>query len=82
MNLYISNLGDKITDESLRAIFATHGEVNAYKIVKDDATGRSCGYGFVDMPNITEAQAAMERINNRVVDGRNVSVKEARSRLS
>lgn len=80
MNLYVSNLGNQITDESLRAIFATHGEVSSSKIIKDHATGFSRGFGFVDMPNDSEAQTAMEKINDTVVDGRNVSVKEARPR--
>jgi RNA recognition motif-containing protein len=80
MNLYVSNLGDQITDESLRAIFATHGEVSSSKIIKDHTTGSSRGFGFVDMPNNVEAQIAMERINGVVVNGRNVSVKEARPR--
>lgn len=80
MNLYVSNLGNKITDESLRAIFATHGEVSSSKIIKDHTTGYSRGFGFIDMPNDLEAQNAIERINDTVVDGRNVSVKEARPR--
>jgi RNA recognition motif-containing protein len=80
MNLYVSNLGDQITDESLRAIFATHGEVNSSKIIKDHSNGSSRGFGFVDMPNDQEAQRAMEKINGVVVNGRNVSVKQARPR--
>ena len=80
MNLYVSNLGDQITDESLRAIFATHGEVSSSKIIKDQGTGFSRGFGFVDMPSDAHAQTAIEKINGTVVNGRNVSVKEARPR--
>ena len=80
MNLYVSNLGDQITDESLGAIFATHGEVCSSKIIKDHLTGYSRGFGFIDMPNDTEAQKAVEKINGMVVNGRNVSVKQARPR--
>lgn len=80
MNLYVSNLGDQITDESLRAIFATHGEVNSSKIIKDHTTGNSRGFGFIDMPNDSDAQSAMEKINGTIVNGRNVSVKEAKPR--
>jgi RNA recognition motif-containing protein len=80
MNLYVSNLGDQITDESLRAIFATHGEVNSSKIIKDHTTGNSRGFGFIDMPNDSHAQSAMEKINGTIVNGRNVSVKEAKPR--
>ena len=75
MNLFVSNLGDQITDESLRAIFATHGEVSSYKIIKDQFSGFSSG--FVFMPNDAEAKAAMLKIDGRVVNGRNLSVKEA-----
>jgi|GraSoiStandDraft_4_1057263.scaffolds.fasta_scaffold92304_3 RNA recognition motif-containing protein len=80
MNLYVSNLGDQITDESLRAIFATHGEVNSSKIIKDHSTGNSRGFGFIDMPNDSHAQSAMQKINGTIVNGRNVSVKEAKPR--
>jgi len=80
MNLYVSNLGDQITDESLRAIFATHGEVSSSKIIKDHTTGSSRGFGFIDMPNESHAHSAIEKINGMVVNGRNVSVKEAKPR--
>jgi RNA recognition motif-containing protein len=80
MNLYVSNLGDQITDESLRAVFATHGEVCSSRIIKNHVTGHSRGFGFIDMPNDTEAQRAIEKINGTVVNGRNLSVKEARPR--
>jgi RNA recognition motif-containing protein len=78
MNLYVSNLGEQITDESLRAIFATHGEVSTSKIIKDHKTGNPRGFGFVDMPNDTEAQNAISKIHGTIVDGCNISVKEAR----
>lgn len=80
MNLYVSNLGDQITDESLRAVFATHGEVNSSKIIKDHSTGASRGFGFVTMPNDEHAQTAIEKINGTIVNGRNLSVKKARPR--
>ena len=78
MNLYVSNLGDQITEESLRAIFATHGAVNSSTIVKQDLTGQSIGFAFIEMPNDKEAHKAMEKLNGMVVNGRNVSVTEAR----
>lgn len=80
MNLYVSNLGDKITDESLRAIFATHGEIRSSKIIKDRFTGDSRGFAFIDMPDDSQAQAAIAKINGTIVDGRDLSVKEARPR--
>jgi RNA recognition motif-containing protein len=78
MNLYVSNLGEKITDDSLRAIFATHGEVGSATIVKDNFSGYSRGFAFVEMPNDTEAALAITRLHGSVLDGRSVSVEEAR----
>lgn len=78
MNLYVSNLGDQVTHESLRAIFATHGEVHSSRIIKDHATGGSRGFAFVEMPNDEAAQTAIAKIDGMVVNGRNISVKEAR----
>ena len=80
MNLYVSNLGDKITDESLRVIFATHGEVSSSKVIKDHFTGYSRGFAFIEMPNDSEAESAISKIDGTVVDGRNIAVKEARPR--
>lgn len=82
MDLYVSNLGDKITDESLRAIFATYGEVNSSKIVTDDSTGYSKTFAFIEMPNAIEAENAMAKINGAVVNGKNLSVKKAGAGLS
>lgn len=78
MNLYVSNLGDQITEESLGAIFATHGAVSSSTIVKDEDTGASKGFAYINMPDDTEASKAMEKLNGMVVNGRNVSVIEAR----
>lgn len=80
MNLYVSNLGEQITDESMRGVFATYGEVSSSKIIKDRFTGYSRGFGFVEMPNQAEAKNAMEKINGSVLNGRNVLVTEARPR--
>ena len=59
MNLYVSNLGDQITDESLGAIFATHGKVASARIIKDRFNGYSRGFAFVHMPDDEEAQKAI-----------------------
>lgn len=80
MNIYVSNLGEKITDESLRAIFATHGEVRSSKVIKDRFTGDSRGFAFIEMPNDNEAESAMSKIDGSVIDGRSIAVKEARPR--
>jgi RNA recognition motif-containing protein len=78
MNLYVSNLGDKITDESLEIIFATHGEVRSSKVIKDRFSGSSRGFAFVEMPNDVEAEKAIARIDGTVVDGRSISVSQTR----
>ncbi|MGZ3880586.1 MAG: RNA recognition motif domain-containing protein [Flavisolibacter sp.] len=79
MNLYVSNLGDQITEESLRAIFATHGAVSSSTLIKNDIPGQSRAFAYIDMPNEKEAHKAMEKLNGMVVNGRNVSVIEART---
>ena len=77
MNLYVSNLGDKITDDSLELIFATYGEVRSSRVIKDRFSGYSRGFAFVEMPNDNEAENAIGRINGTVVDGRSIEVREA-----
>lgn len=81
MDLYVSNLGDKVTEESLRAIFATYGEVNSSRIIRDGSTDYSKSFAFIEMPNATEAENAMAKINGAVVNGKNLSVKELRAGL-
>ena len=78
MNIYVSNLNHLVTDESLKQTFAAHGEVSSAKIILDQFTGYSRGFGFVDMPDETEANSAIEKINGIEVDGRAIYVKEAR----
>ena len=80
MHLYVSNLGDQITDESLGAIFATHGKVIYARVIKDGFDGYSRGFAFVDMPNDQEAQKAIEKLDGMVVNGRSVSVMEAKAK--
>jgi RNA recognition motif-containing protein len=80
MYLYVSNLGERITEESLRAIFATHGEVRSSRIVKDRATGSSRGFALVEMPDDSEAEKAIEKIHNCIVDRRSISVQPAPKR--
>ena len=78
MNLYISNLGEQITDDSLSAIFSTYGVVHSVKIAKDQFTGFSRGFAFIEMPNENEALAAISRLNGSVLNGRSVSVEKAK----
>ena len=72
MNLYVSNLGEQVTEESLRAVFAAHGRIDAFHFMKDQDTGR--GFGLVDMPNDTEARRALKKIHGTVINGRSISV--------
>ena len=78
MNLYISNLGEKITDDSLHAIFSSHGAVESAKVITDHFTGYSRGFGFVEMKNDAEANTAIEKMNGSVIDGHSINVQEAK----
>lgn len=78
MNLYVSNLAYTLSDEELQNEFAAYGTVTHARVVKDRETGRSRGFGFVEMPDDSEARAAMEGLNNAAVGGRPMKVVEAR----
>lgn len=77
MNIRISNLGNNITDESLRAIFATYGHVSSSTVLIDGFTGKVRGVGFVDMPDSIEGAAAIANLSGTVVDGCTLTVTEA-----
>jgi uncharacterized membrane protein YgcG len=70
MNIYVGNLSWNLKDQDLSNLFATHGEVSSAKIVNDKFTNRSKGFGFVEMPNDEQAQAAIAALNGTEVDGR------------
>ena len=78
MNIYISNLSYQITDEDLKDLFAEYGEVSSAKVITDKYTGKSRGFGFVEMPEESQAKQAIQELNNAEVDGRNISVSVAR----
>jgi len=78
MNIYVGNLSWNLKDQDLSNLFATHGEVVSAKIVTDKFTGRSKGFGFVEMANDDQAQAAIAALNGSEVDGRNIVVNESR----
>jgi RNA recognition motif-containing protein len=78
MNIYVGNLSWNLKDQDLLNLFASHGEVASAKIVTDKFTGRSKGFGFVEMPNDDQAQSAISALNGTEVDGRNVVVNESR----
>lgn len=78
MNIYVGNLSWNLKDQDLSNLFAQHGEVSSAKIVTDKFTGRSKGFGFVEMPNDDQAQAAITALNGTDVDGRSIVVNESR----
>jgi len=79
-NIYVGNLAYSVTDDDLRDAFAAFGEVARAKVIMDRDTGRSKGFGFVEMPDDGQAQAAIEGLNEQPINGRNVRVNEARPR--
>jgi RNA recognition motif-containing protein len=80
MNIYTGNLPYRITEDELRDLFAQYGDVSSAKIIIDRDSGRSKGFGFVEMPDDTQAKAAIEALNGTEVQGRNMVVNEARPR--
>ena len=80
MNLYIGNLDYSIKEQQLTELFESIGEVSSVKIITDKMTGRSKGFAFVEMPNDSEAQAAIENLNGKPLRDRQISVTQARPR--
>ncbi|MBN9379786.1 MAG: RNA-binding protein [Chitinophagaceae bacterium] len=78
MNIYVSNLSFNVQDEDLRDFFTPYGEVTSAKIIIDKATGKSKGFGFVEMSDDAAARKAIEELDNATVEGRNIKVAEAR----
>ena len=76
--LYVGNLTYGTNDASLRQLFEAHGEVTSAQVIMDRDTGRSKGFGFVEMANEQEAQNAIAALNGKEVDGRALTVNEAR----
>ena len=80
MKLYVGNLSFDTGESDLRSAFEAHGTVDSVAVVSDKFTGRSRGFGFVEMNNAEEAKAAMEALNEKELDGRKLNVNEARPR--
>jgi RNA recognition motif-containing protein len=80
MNMYVSNLSFNVQDEDLKEFFTEYGEVSSAKVITDRETGRSRGFGFVEMSDDTAAQKAMTELNGGMVEGRAISVTIAKPR--
>ena len=80
MNIYVGNLPFETTEDSLQVAFTEYGEVTTARVITDKFTGRSRGFGFVEMPDNSEAEAAIQALNGKEMDGRPLTVNEARPR--
>ncbi|MDX1945354.1 MAG: RNA-binding protein [Pirellulaceae bacterium] len=80
MRLYVGNLAYSVTSQSLETLFSEFGQVKDASVVQDRDTGRSKGFGFVEMADNSQAQAAIQGLNLKEVDGRCLTVNEARPR--
>jgi RNA recognition motif-containing protein len=80
MNIYVSNLSFHTTDEDLRSMFGKYGEVTSAKVITDKATGRSRGFGFVEISSDDDGKEAIKNLNNKEIEGRAISVSVAKER--
>ena len=80
MNIYVGNLPFSTTTDDLERLFAAHGTVNSAQVLSDRDTGRSRGFGFVEMGNDDEARTAIRELDGSDLDGRRLKVNEARPR--
>ena len=80
MNIYVGNLSYGMSEDELREAFSAYGDVASVKILSDRETGRSRGFGFVEMPNQSEGEAAVNQLNGKELGGRTLRVNEARPR--
>jgi RNA recognition motif-containing protein len=76
--LYVGNLSYRMTDSDLEQMFASHGSVTSAQVIMDRDTGRSKGFGFVEMASDQEAQGAITALNGKEIEGRSLTVNEAR----
>ena len=80
MNIYVGNLSYEVTEEDLKEAFEAFGEVETVKVLKDNDTGRSKGFGFVEMSNNADAQSAINDLNDKELKGRTLKINKARPR--
>jgi RNA recognition motif-containing protein len=79
MNIYIGNLSYKTTEDALKTMFAEFGEIESVKLIKDRFSGRTKGYGFIEMPSNSEADQAIKALNGNRIDGNHIKVRPADS---
>ncbi len=77
MNIYVGNLSYSTTKDELEVLFEKHGEVSSVRIITDKVSGKSKGFGFVDMPQDTQAEEAINQLNGAQISGRNIKVNKA-----
>lgn len=80
MNIYVGNLAYGVTESELKDAFAEFGEVSSVTIITDKFSGQSKGFGFVEMPNNSEADSAIKALNESSIKGRNIKVNQAKPR--
>jgi RNA recognition motif-containing protein len=80
MNIYVGNLAYSVTEEDLRKAFEAFGQVSSANVIRDQYSNQSKGFGFVEMPDESEAKAAISGLNGKELNGRNMNVNEARPR--
>ncbi|MGJ7032329.1 RNA recognition motif domain-containing protein [Niabella hirudinis] len=80
MNMYVSNLGFHASDDDLRELFRPFGQVSSAKVITDRTTGKSRGFGFVEMGSVSDATLAMKELDGKDVDGRRIAVSAAKER--
>ena len=80
MNMYVSNLSFHTGDDDLRKLFEQYGAVSSAKVISDRETGRSRGFGFVEMDSEVEAKEAINGLNNKEIEGRSMSVSVAKEK--
>jgi len=74
MNIYVGQLPYSVTEEDLKAMFTEFGQLESVKIIPDRSTGRSKGFGFVEMPSNSDADRAIKALNGKLVDGKSIKV--------
>ena len=80
MNIYVGNLAYSVTQDDLREVFSPYGEISSVSLITDKYSGQSKGFAFVEMPNNSEADAAIKALNETALKGRNMKVNPAKPR--